>query len=263
MGLRPALLRLFYIWSALLLANPALAEGQYELAKPLPDCYGRSLQHTNETWVDDPAEIARIRATDGVVSRWRNILRIAPSERSAITFVDLKSAPDFCASNDVENHRFEGIYGHYAFVTKKAYEGETNGWIIDIETGEKHFSDAAAPSASLTGQYLVMTEGGSPEGDGYITIFVFDVSDKLKLALLPGFDATADQKGLATHPSSFVWQDDTSLRLEVFSLFGSPERADPDTRRPAVLSITPTGISVRIEKTGETLTAPFEPVSLQ
>ncbi|MFD2264471.1 hypothetical protein ACFSM5_16320 [Lacibacterium aquatile] len=246
-----------------LASSQAFAEGQYELAKPLPDCYGRSLRHTSETWVDDAEEIMRIRASGDAVTRWRNILRIAlPTGRLAATFVDLKSAPDHCADNDKESYSFEGIFGRYAFVSVDGYEDETYSWIVDTDTGRKLLIEGAHPHASLTGQYLLMTETAGYGDD--VPVAILDVSDQLRIARLPAYDAEDDGKGHSAMAASFVWQDATTARFDLMTLtgLGTTMHPDPQSRRTAILAISPAGIEVRVEKSGEMLSAPFKALPL-
>jgi hypothetical protein len=243
----------FFAW--LLLASPAFAEGQYEHAKPSPQCLLRGMQAADQEWLEDPAETARILATYGRVARLRAQLRLDIADKGALTsdltLVNFVPTGDNCPHDEGEFFKFEGLAQEYAVISLAAYE-EYSSLLINMTTGSKTSVLANDHVLSPSGRFLTFSRPSYVE-DGP-PLAIFDISGPLQVAQFKTFSILSD---------TAIWQDDVTLRFTL--LTNDPNTGEPDskTARPATLTITRAGIEVRVEQTGETFSAPFEPVSLQ
>ena len=233
--------------ATLLLAAPALAEGQYEFSKVPPECQIEGLATAEKNWTEDPEETQRILSTQGLVTRNKSTLVIGGSRQS---FAD--QTPDTCAESFVEAYKFEAIVGNFAIVRGTFYEDVTS-YLVNLQTGAKVAIEAFQPAVSPSGRYIVFQHPGFP--DFGPPILLIDLADPLRSATLDAGDFYADG-------GSFVWMDDTRLRVQLITYTDVQDDGNhPENAGVTDIIITPSAIKLQIEKTGEVLTAPFEPVS--
>lgn len=241
-----------FLVTALLLAAPALAEGQYELAKPSAQCEVAGMRAADQRWEENSSEAKKIAETAGRILRERSQLTLRLTSGRPITLSDvLASEADGCGVSGDVLHQFHSLVDGYALLDILYWEGR-GLLLVDLKSGTKSYLSGGMPLITPNKKHLIL---GAPYYTGHPTITLVRLSHPLKTATIGGW---------LFHRDSAAWRNSRILDLAAMKSLG--EETDDfvlESVSDGTLAINPNGIEVRIEKTGEILTAPFEPVSPQ
>lgn len=227
------------------LSGPALAEGQYQFAKPSPQCLVRGAENADKDWQEDIGEAGRIQATGGRILRELTNLSIRLDTGRSVTFGNLLiNEGDDCSLFDSALYSFQRLIEGYAIIAIVGYEYRGTV-LVDMTSGGTFEIDADELYLSGDNRVLILTTTYDLMDDLKFT--VYELSRPLKAAQITDYR-------LLNQP--VVWTSPETAEVQLYRYKDSEV-----FQTPAHATITPDGISVRIEKTGEILTAPFKPVS--